>query len=450
MKNISRIESFLPETRFKGENIENLLPEKRTLNEAMKDASDLDGKAISEVSISDWLWAFQLEKKMFPKNSVFTKLLNNTDEELSIFTAQIVNTFAIEAWKAIKTKKIFSVSISEKDKKSIKSKLRGFWGTKKTLERYKEEKETLKEFLIEFEKFLESGELGASIQENADSIILNKGETSADVLSGVMTKIFTNLKDFFSQATWQKGVAWLINNIAKNDQYVTWLDTTIYEPNTISSGVSPDISSAFNSFIVDANLNANLPDMETAIPSIKKVSKLVIEKSKSMPAQGKETWMGALYNTYLFGLYQRMLIIGCCAWVYDQIGDTDIMSYPGVIEKPYDYEETSAQADTSGLREEEYMGIKVFKIAYTSPEFLRILKALRQEGQIGDSRYQEYINRIDSRRDSRDIIRSVRRELIGWGNTHGFSRTTNPEVKGLYTDGSTRLIIPISMFKKLV
>jgi len=450
MKNIKRIDLFLPESEFKGENIENLLPPSIKMNEALSDAKDLDGKPMSEVSVSDWFWAFQVEKKMFPKNSGFTELLNNREEDLSIAAAQIVNRFAVESWKAIKTKKVFAISISEQERKSIKSKLKGFWGSKKTLEQYKREKETLKEFLVAFESFIESGELGASIQENSDSIILKKGETTADVLSGPMSRIFTSMKDFFTDSTWQKSVAWMINNIANNDQYVKWLNTTIYEPNKLSSGVSPEIKTAFESFIIDANLDANIPDMENAMPSIRKVAKIVIEKSKTLPKQGKETWMGTLYNTYLFGLYQKMLLIACCAWVYDQIGDTDIMSYPGVIEKPYDYEESPRQSDTSGLREEEYAGIKVFKISYTSPEFLMILKSLRQEGQIGDSRYQEYINRIESRKDSRDIIRSVRRELIGWGNSHGFSRTTNPELKGLYTDGSTRLIIPVSMFKKLV
>jgi hypothetical protein len=41
-------------------------------------------------------------------------------------------------------------------------------------------------------------------------------------------------------------------------------------------------------------------------------------------------------------------------------------------------------------------------------------------------------------------------DVLGWGNRNGFRRTDRPDVKGLSTDGSTRLIIPTEMYKKLV
>ena len=116
------------------------------------------------------------------------------------------------------------------------------------------------------------------------------------------------------------------------------------------------------------------------------------------------------------------------------------------------YEErgdADSSADT-GLQEEDYNGVKVYKISYLSPEFKSIISSLLADGQIGQNKYEEYTNRIDSRKDSRSIIRSVRTDVLGWGNSHGFRRTERPDVKGLYTDGSTRIIIPVSMFKKLV
>ena len=57
---------------------------------------------------------------------------------------------------------------------------------------------------------------------------------------------------------------------------------------------------------------------------------------------------------------------------------------------------------------------------------------------------------IQAKKDSRRVIRDVRGHVLAWGNRNGFSRTDGPDVRGLYTDGSTRIIIPISMFKKLV
>ena len=191
--------------------------------------------------------------------------------------------------------------------------------------------------------------------------------------------------------------------------------------------------------------------MEGATAAIKSAAKLVIEKSKALPEQGRDTWMGALYNTYLFGLYQKMLIIGCCAWVYDLIGDTDIMSsYKGSIPTPRQEDRAETSTYDTGIEEEEYNGVKVYKISYLSPEFKSIISALLSDGQIGQNKHEEYTNRIDARKDSRSIIRSVRADVLGWGNRHGFRRTERPDVKGLYTDGSTRIIIPVSMYKKLV
>lgn len=447
MKNINSIESFLPESNFSGKNISELLPQDVMINEAVGDGINLDGKSFGDVKVSEWLFDFGIEKKSFPKGSLFTEWVV-PDENLSVFAANVVNTFAVQAWKAIKTKKIFSAAITEKERLRIKSKLRGFFGTKRKLDLYNQEKESLIEFIQKFEEFLIEGRLGESIQMEADSMILSK---SADPAAGPITKIFTTLKSFFTKSGWQKAIGWVIANIANNDQYVKWLDKTVYEPNTIASGISPDVMSAFNSFIVETNLQADLPDMENAMPSIKSAVKSVIEKSKEIPKQGAETWMGALYNTYLFGLYQKMLIIGCCAWVYDQIGDTSIMSQGERIKTPKsdNYTSTGGSAPT-GLTVTEHNGVNVYEIGYTSPEFRKILDALLRDGQIGDVKYESYVNRIESKKDSKSVIRSVRTDLLGWGNTHNFSRTDTPEARGLATDGSTRVIIPVTMYKKLV
>jgi hypothetical protein len=445
MKNINRIESFLPESELSGKHISELLPQDVMINEAVGDGINLDGKTFGEVKVSEWMFDFGIEKKSFPKGSMFTEWVV-PEEDLSIFAANIVNTFAVQAWKAIKTKKIFSAAITEKERLKIKSKLRGFFGTKKKLDLYNQEKESLVEFIQAFETFLLEGRLGESIQMEANDMLLSK---SADPTAGPMTKIFTTLKSFFTRSGWQKALGWLIANIANNDQYVKWLDKTVYEPNTIASGINPDVMSAFNAFIVETNIQADLPNMDSAMPSIKRAVKSVIEKSKDIPKQGAETWMGALYNTYLFGLYQKMLIIGCCAWVYDQIGDTNIMTQGERIRTPRSEESPSGSAP-AGLEVSEHNGVNVYKISYVSPEFKKILDALLRDGQIGETKYESYMNRIESKKDSKSVIRSVRIDLVGWGNTHSFSRTDTPEAKGLATDGSTRVIIPIEMYKKLV
>jgi hypothetical protein len=445
MKNINRIESFLPESRLSGKHISELLPQDVMINEAVGDGINLDGKTFGEVKVSEWMFDFGIERKSFPRGSIFTEWVV-PDENLSVFAANIVNTFAVQAWKAIKTKKIFSAAITEKERLKIKSKLRGFFGTKKKLDIYNQEKESLVEFLQQFETFLFEGRLGEAIQMDADDMLLSK---SADPASGPVSKIFTTLKSFFTRSGWQKALGWIIANIANNDQYVKWLDKTVYEPNTIASGINPDVMSAFNAFIVETNIQADLPNMDSAMPSIKRAVKSVIEKSKDIPKQGAETWMGALYNTYLFGLYQKMLIIGCCAWVYDQIGDTNIMTQGERIRTPRSEESPSGSAP-AGLEVSEHNGVNVYKISYISPEFKKILDALLRDGQIGETKYESYMNRIESKKDSKSVIRSVRIDLVGWGNTHSFSRTDTPEAKGLATDGSTRVIIPIEMYKKLV
>lgn len=446
MKNLDRIESFLPESNFSGKPILDLLPPDSRLNEAVGDGINLDGKTFSDVKVSEWMWDFGIERKSFPQKSAFNELVI-PDEHLSVFSAQLVNTFAVQSWKAIRTKKIFAVSISEKERQKMKSKLRGFWGTKKKLDAYNQEKETLIEFIKQFEAFLMEGKLGESIQIDADNMMLSK---SADPAAGPISKIFTTLKSFFTKSGWQKALAWLITNIANNSQYVKWLNTTVYEPNAVSSGISPEISTAFNSFIIDAGLSADMPSMDNAMPSIKAVAKKVIQKSKDLPQQGKETWMGALYNTYLFGLYQKMLIIGCCAWVYDLIGDTNIMGGEEYSSTPSTVDSDSADAGT-GLEETEFRGVKVYKIGYRAPEFKTMLQSLVRDKQIGDTKYADYMKKIEARKDSRQVIRGVRIDVIQWGNTHNYSRTDKPkEVSALGTDGSTRLIIPIEMYKKLI
>jgi hypothetical protein len=448
MRNIKDIESFLPSAKFESKGIEDLLPLDGRLNEAAGDGSELDGKTLSDVKVSDWLWDFNVETKSFPKASVFREFLK-PEEDLSVFASQVVNRFALEAWKAIKTKKIFNAAIPPKEKERIKSKLRGFWRARKKLEIYNQEKESLAEFIAAFEEFLLNGDLGASIQMGAEDIVLTKSTSTADPLSGTMSKIFTSLKSFFTKSSWQKALVWLVNNIANNKQHVKWLNTSIYEPNKLSSGTNPDVRSAFDSFVTEGGLQANVPDMDAAMPGIKSAAKLVIEASKAIPGQGSDTWMGALYNTYLFGLYQRMLIIGCCAWVYDLVGDTDIMSKNSeIMVRKEDTQESSASP--VGLEEGEYNGVRVYKISYLSSEFKDILSSLLDEKQIGESKFEEYRNRIDARKDSRSIIRAVRMDVLGWGNRNGFRRTDRPDVKGLSTDGSTRLIIPTEMYKKLV
>lgn len=444
MRNIKKIESFLPNPQFLGASVEELSP--MTVNEAVTDGENLAGKSLSDAKVSDWLFDFGIEKKSFPKNSVFNQFVE-PEEDLSVFTAQIVNRFALEAWKAIKTKKLINAAISSEEKEKLKSKLRSFWSGRKKLEQYKREKETLIEFLNEFEEFVIDGGFGASIQENASSIMLT--QTSASPSSGAITKIVTSLKSFFTKPGWQKALSWLINSIANNDQYVKWLDTTVYEGKALGSGISPDVKSAFNTFIVECDLNVNLPDMENAMGTINKAAKMAIEKSKDLPKQGAETWMGCMYNTYLFGLYQRMLIIGCCAWVYDLVGDTDILS-SDIVPTPKTETTDDGTRSGTGLQKGEHNGIEIYMISYLSNSFKDVLNGLLADETIGRAKYSDYLNRIDAKKDSRSLIRSVRVDVLNWANSNGFSRSQKPDIKGLYTDGSTRLYVPISIFTKLV
>jgi len=444
MRNIKTIENFLPEQVFSGSSLEDLVPFE--VNESISDGENLAGKTLSEVKVSDWLFDFGIERKSFPKNSSFTEFVQ-PEEDLSDFSGEVINRFVVEAWKSVKTKKLINASMSEKERERVKSKLRSFWTGRKKLEQYKREKETLINFLNVFEEFVVDGGFGKSLYENAGSITLTK--TSVSPVAGSINKIVTNLKSFFTKPGWQKAISWLINSVANNDQYVKWLDTTVYEAKMLGGGISPDVKSAFNTFIVDCDLDVEIPDMENAMSSINMVARLAIEKSKDLPKQGAETWMGCLYNTHLFGVYQRLLVIGCCAWVYDLVGDTDIMA-SDMIPTPRTKEKEEDQSNRMGLEKDEVNGIQVYKISYLSGNFKEILRALLRDERIGKSKYEEYLNRIEAKKDSRSLVRSVRIDVLNWANVNGFRRSEGPEIRGLQTDGSTRIFMPVKIYNKLV
>jgi hypothetical protein len=450
MKNIYDINDFLPESEFKGKGLGDLLPEQVSLNEAKGEGTDLDGKPLSDVYVKDWLWDFNLELSSFPKKSKFYTLLE-PEKDLSIFTAQVVNTFAVEIWESLKTKKVFSQTISQKEREKIKSKIRGFWGTKKSLDKLKEEKEQLIEFIKELEGFIKSGELGASIQMASDDIILNK---AIDPSSGPITKIFTSLKSFFSKESWQRAVAWLINNIAYNEQHVKWLNTTLYSPNKLSNGITPDIKSAFDRFIIDAGLDASFPSMETAMSAIKIAEKITIEKTLVLPEQGKDTWMGALYNTHLFGLYQSLLIIATCAWVYDLVGDTNIMKTLGSPEVKTTSSEYR-EKDMSGLssdsdRYSEKDGIKRYRIHYSDQLMKDILDTLVSDNIVGDAIRKEYLEKFSSPNVTKKGILSNIKGYILKAVSDKFTAEQNK----LYTKASdhtgANLFIPVDILQKLL
>ena len=71
MKNIKNIETFLPERTFEKKMVSELVP----LNEAIGDGTNLDGKNLSDVKVSDWMWDFGVEKKSFPRASIFYEIL---------------------------------------------------------------------------------------------------------------------------------------------------------------------------------------------------------------------------------------------------------------------------------------------------------------------------------------------------------------------------------------
>lgn len=395
MKNIYDISEFLPEGKFSNKDIADLLPEENAINEAKGEGTQLDNVPLSDAYVKDWLFDFDVEVGNFPKKSGFYTLLE-PEKELSIFTAQVVNTFAKEVWLYIKRKEIFRQAIPEKEKKKIKSKLKGFFGTNKNLSALKEEKENLTEFIKKLDEFILSGELGVLIQEASDDIILSM---AIDPSSGPITKIFTSLKSFFSKSSWQRALAWLINNVAYNEQHARWLNTTIYTSNKLSTGITPDIKSAFDRFIIDAGLDAQYPGMESAMPSIKAAESIMINHTQGLPEKGRETWMGALYNTHLFGLYQSLLIIGTCAWVYDLMGDTNIM-------KTFGSDEVSSKDDsdmTPGVAipddKDRYSvkdGIKRVRIHYNDQAMKSILELLVKKGIMGDALRKDYLDKFSS------------------------------------------------------
>lgn len=448
MKNIYDIMEFLPEGKFLNKDIKDLLPETNSINEAKGEGTQLDNMPLSEAYVKDWLFDFDVEIKDFPRKSGFYTLLE-PEKELSIFTAQVVNTFAKEVWTYIKRKEIFKQVISEKDKKKIKSKLKGFFGTSKNLTQLKEEKEKLTEFIKALDEFILTGELGVLIQEASDDIILSM---AIDPSSGPITKIFTSLKSFFSKSSWQRSLAWLINNIAYNEQHVKWLNTTIYTSNKLSSGITPDVKSAFDRFIVDAGLDAQYPGMESAMPSIKAAESIVINSTQNLPEKGRETWMGALYNTHLFGIYQSLLIIGTCAWVYDLMGDTNIM-------KTFGSDEISSKDDSISQPhinipddKERYSvkdGIKRVRIHYNDQAMKDILELLVDKGIMGDALRKDYLDKFSSPNVTKKGILSNIKSYMIKAVSSAISAEKLKDITKAFDHTGSNLFIPLELFNTI-
>lgn len=453
MKNIRKIEDFTENYGFHDNKVK--IPNSHTVNEVLGEGQNLDNKTLSEPDVSDWLWDFGLQIKDFPKggsNEAFSDLLD-AEENLSIFTAQMINTFVVSSWYMATSKSAINDMFSEEDIQKLRSKLRGHFGIKKKLDRYKIERDEVMDFTQKFLTFANSGEFGVSVQKDASNIILRR-EIVED--TGLLKSSWTSLKSFFSKASYRRAIYWLIANLAANKSYVKWItqlswpSRAIYTTNYLSKGITPEVKTAFQDFTVTTSFNADIPNMKYAESAINYAAYRAIEWSlqKRKDLEDSDTWMGALLNTDLFGLFQRILIISTCNWVYGLVGDRDVLS--SLKGKPKDTSsvssfDKSAHAITD-LDLQIHKGIEIYSIPYLSEEFKNLLDVLLSTDEIGKKRYDRIISQIEKKEDARAVVSIVSRDIKNWAQKNIDNIENFKDMKALGTDYSTRIRVPVKLY----
>lgn len=451
MHNIKKIDEFLPEPKFQAMDLKDVFPTE-VLNEKLGEGSNLNGKKLSSPSVGDWLWDFDLKIEDFPLDGNPYGELLVPDKKLSIFLAQMVNTFALESWELLNRDETFDEIFGEEGREKVRKKLRGTFVIKKNLDVYKSEMNQVYDYFDKLYTFIGSGYLGLSLQRESDSIILS---SDVDVHGGKLGAVWSSIKSFFQKSSWKRSLFWLVSNVSSNRSHAKWLTVCSgtngaeYTTNAIKSGISPDINTAFEAFILYGGLKATLPKTERATTALNYATSRVVQWTikKKDEAGKEEQWNSVLMNTDLFGLFQKIAIVSTCKWVYSIIlGRQSRQGFETMPQAKYD----DVTPSLSGYDVINYRDTKCYYLSYTSEEFMDLLEALASLGRIGSSKFNNLIDRINNKKDPRLIINDVKSEIKSWMTHNGWTRDKYPEMKALGTDGSTRLIIPILILNSIM
>ena len=453
MNNLKKIDEFLPEVRFQNKEVGDLFTG-GVLYEKKGEGINLEGKKMNQVKVSDWMWDFDLMKNDFPASgNAYTPLLKE-DDILSVFAAKVVNTFAKETWNNVKNGTIAATMLTSEERSTARSKMKGTWFSKKNLEDLKSEREAVADYFLKMDEFLSGGNLGIDLYKGSAHIDIQKQPGSSALKQAV-----SMLTTYFSEKSWKRAVSWLFKNIADDDDHVKWLSSNEYKPLSIKTGISPSPEDAFEGFVVDAGLVAPIPSMTSGLSAINYVCSIAIKKTLELreKAESSKTWSSVLLTTDLFYLFQSLVVIGMCAWVYDQLGMAKMIQMPdgssGSAEAEKGQEKITDQeeAQDPDVRKDVYEGVDVYYIHYSSSTMASIISKLLSENQIGKSQYDSLMTQIESKKDIKFLVRQIRTQIIYWGNSNGYSKTKYPRLlKALRTDGSSRLIIPIKLYNALM
>lgn len=451
MNNLKKIDDFLPEVVFEKKELSEFFTE-RTINEKKGEGINLAGQRLSDAKVSDWMWDFDLEKSDFPStNNAYTQLIK-PEESLSVLAAKIVNTFANETWKNVKNGNIIKSMTTEDERKQVRKKMKGSWFSKKNLEELKAERDSVSQYFLKLDEFIASGKFGIALHNESNGI-----EIMRQPGSSAFSQTVSSLKSFFSGKSWKRSVSWIFKNIAVNDDYVKWISDDVYKPLSLKNGISPDVEHAFNTLIVDAGLIASLPTTTEGDSAINYICDIVVRKTLDLreKSEGANKWTSVLLTTDLFCLFQTLVIIGTCAWVYDQLGMTQMIESPEITKTTDQEQKTQSgeqqEIDDREVRKDVYEGVDVYYIHYASATMRKIVDKLLADHQIGKNQYDSIITQIEAKKDIKFLVRQVRTQIIYWGNVHGFSKTKYPKMlKALSTDGSSRLIIPIELYNAIL
>lgn len=294
------------------------------VNEGLGEGKQLEGKILSDTSVGDWVYDFDLGLEDFPKYDKITHKLHG-EIPLSEFTANMISVYLKETWDAIRSKKYIQSHLHPYNRK-IRRKLSGFLGSKKNLEQIKIEIEYFKEFVDKLNNFISTDKIKELILSEATNITLSTNVKANDSLGEEIKTLVGKYLTFGH--SWKRAVTWLIGNLANNQQSVQWLDGVVYKPLKLGTGIYPDINYVFDKFITKMNVASDVPNIGNSASALNYACEIIIKESINIPKNSPEGWSKTLNSTYLFGLHQSLLIIGTIGYVYDLVTASNIMGIP--------------------------------------------------------------------------------------------------------------------------
>src|SRR5574343_240442 len=325
-------------------------PQFKLNEEVIGEGKRLDGKKLSEVQVQDWLFDFDVSKKDFPVYQPISKNLSG-EVPLSIFVGNLVQQYVRLSWQTIRDKRFLKQVLGNKERK-IRRKIRGFFGSKDLIPRYKEEKSNFAKFLHELDtKILRGNFIYDNINQTSNDIVLSSRYKKTGKQYSKLVNDLRLMVKFGS--SWERAIQYLLLNISSNEE-ILYIDNVPVIPAAITTNVKPNVLQILGFFKDAFNLDTDYVNFDETYDGIKYASKLIIEESLKIPSSSDSgKWSQCLNNTPLFYFYQKLMVIGATAYALDTIGDTDLLNntYMNIIKS--DSDELYGVSPNSGIEDKD-------------------------------------------------------------------------------------------------